>query len=287
MAGDGAERQGESPPWPRVGPAAAQPVFRPVVFVLPGLGGEEDPELEKIWGPARAVLDLVPIAYLDWTDLVERGCDFRAIAEHVRRQIEAKVPSGPIRMAGYSIGGHLAYATAVGFQAAGRPMGCVAILDAPLSVSHFVPSLPQRLRGRFRQVLSFDPGAALSSLISKCLVMDRSRPLLRRFARYRRVRLPFGFDVHLHHKITMQLVRRIYAAWWDGVLGNAPPLDAPVWLFRSEEHEAYEQHDLGWAAYCPNLKVVPVAGSHRGMLDSSINGPLREAFVAAMTTAEG
>jgi hypothetical protein len=48
----------------------------PVVFVLPGLGGEEDSQLKGLCAPSRSVFELVPVTYLEWTDFIETGCDF-------------------------------------------------------------------------------------------------------------------------------------------------------------------------------------------------------------------
>jgi len=263
------------------------PLPRPVVFVLPGLGGEDDPDFEGFWQPMRSRFDLVKIRYFDWTELVETGCDIDALAAHVRRQIEGKIPAGPVRLAGYSIGGHLAYSTALAFQSEGRWVESVAVLDACVNVSGFTPSFCHRMRARLKRLASFDARAGIASVVAKCLVMDGSRPVLRQLSRYRHLRLPFRFETFLHHKITMQLVRRIYPAWWSALLRQAPPLEAPTWLFRSEEHETGEPEDLGWVEYCPNLKVIRVAGSHRGMLKPPVNGPLRAAFAEAMTAPGG
>jgi thioesterase domain-containing protein len=254
----------------------------PVVFVLPGLGGEDDPELERFWGPTRTALDLAPVTYLDWTDLIAANDDFTIIADHVRRQIESRIPEGPIRMTGYSIGGHLAYITALAFEKDGRPIESIMILDAPVEVGKHHTPLRQRLLARLRKLFGFKPRAALASLLAKLLMMERFRPLLHRLARYRQTPLPFRFHDFLHHTITMQLVLRIYPAWWRNVLSHAAPLDSPVSLFRSEEHQPGEAEDLGWSKYCRNLTVVNTAGSHRGMLHPSVNGPLREAFISLM-----
>jgi thioesterase domain-containing protein len=258
---------------------------RPLVFVLPGLGGEEDPELEKFWEPSRNLLDIVSVTYLDWTELVRQGADFTAMVAHVKHQIESRSPLGPVRMAGYSIGGHLAYACATQFHAQGRPVQCMAILDAPVTIGESAPGLGARLRARLDMLLDFDLRAGLASLLAKILIREPARPLLKRISRYRQSRLPFSFDAYLHRKITMQLVRRIFPPWWRGMARPPSRLTAPTVLFRSEEHEPREREDLGWGDYCVDLKVVPVAGSHRGMLDPEHNGPLRAAFVRAMTMA--
>jgi thioesterase domain-containing protein len=255
---------------------------RPIVFVLPGLGGEADPDLETFYRPMRAELDLVPITYLDWVELVDADCEFGSVAANVRRQIESKMPNGPIRLAGYSIGGHLAYVTARVLRAEGRAVEVVAILDAPADVEDFVPSFGERLRERLERLLAFDVRASLASLFAKLLLKGNSRRALGYLARYRRRKLPFRFDVYLHHTITMQLVLRIFPIWWQKQSEQPTILDTPTYLFRAEDSGPIEREDLGWSRYCSQLKVSNVAGSHRGMLHPSINARLRAAFTAAM-----
>ncbi|WP_150133038.1 alpha/beta fold hydrolase [Acidisarcina polymorpha] len=265
-----------------VSPERQAPSAKPVVFVLPGLGGEEDPELEKFWAPSRDKLEILSLRYVDWTDLVRENCDFSSVVTHVKRQIENRLPAGPVRMAGYSIGGHLAYALAVSFQAEGRPVVCVVLLDSPAELSSLTPPFRKRMKARLDGLLAFNPRASLASLFAKVLIREQMHPLLRRFSHYRSKHLPFRFDTFLHRKITMQLIRRIFPAWWGSLTSQGIPLTMPTFLFRSGEHEPYEADDLGWQKYCPDLKVIPVPGTHRGMLDPSINGPLRAAFLQAM-----
>jgi thioesterase domain-containing protein len=256
---------------------------RPVVFFLPGLFGDDDPEVARFLAPLRSSLELVPVTYFDWVQHVETDCDFAVLADHILRQIETRTPGGSIRMAGYSLGGHLAFAAALALEAKGRKVESLAILDAPLDFASVNGSFGKRLRARIDQVLRFNLRGGLASAISKSLIQERSRPVLRRLARRRNISLPLHFEADLHRKLTMQLVRRIYAGWWQNTLKQAAPLAARWNLFRSQEHEAYESQDLGWAPYCPNLRVIHVAGTHRGMLDPSINGPLRAAFAESLS----
>ncbi len=264
-------------------PEKAQGSQRPAVFFFPGLFGEDDPEIAKFCEPLRDELDFLPVTYFDWARHVETNCDFAALAEHVLTQVETGMPSGPIRMAGYSLGGHLAFATALALEAKGRRVEALAILDAPVDFGSVKGSFRKRLNMRVEQILSFNLRGGLASVIGKCLTHKRSRRILRYLPRYQNTKLPFDFDVALHRKLTMQLVRSLHGDWWQKTLQEATPLDAPWNLFRSQEHEAYEPDDLGWAPYCRHLKVIHVAGTHRGMLDPAISGPFRAGFVDCLT----
>jgi thioesterase domain-containing protein len=264
------------------GQADAQSSTRPVVFVLPGLGGDQDPALEIFWGPTRSTLDLVTITYLDWTEIIEAGCDGGALAKHVARQIESRMPQGPIRMAGYSIGGLLAYSTASGLQAQGRAVSSVVILDAPLHLGAAYQPFRVKVRERLKSLNPFKFRDVLASVFAKVIIQERCRPLLHRLSRYRHTPLPFHFERYLHHKITMQLVLRIHPEWWQTLLRESPSIEAPTYLFHSEDHEPAEGEDLGWASHCLNLKVIPAAGTHSTMLKPPNNERLRAAFIEAL-----
>jgi len=287
MTADGAGRQGEDAGTLhcQADPQQTQSVQRPVVFVLPGIGGEKDPRLERFWAPSRSMFDLVLVTYLDWTDLIETGRDFSHLATHVRRQIEARMPAGPLRIVGYSLGGHLTYATALGFQAEGRMVESVAILDAPVNLGASRPPLRKRLRARFDAFLTFNLRAGMASFLAKLLIMQHARPLLHRLSRFRNTLLPFHLERDVHHKITMQLVRSLHSSWWQKILSEAEPLETPTFLLRSEEHEDFDREDLGWKEYCLDLRVIQVTGSHHGMLDPANNAALRSALVAAMASS--
>jgi thioesterase domain-containing protein len=261
-----------------------QPAEIPLAFFLPGLGGDEDPKLAAFWKPFAGVLRIAPLTYLDWTELVGPEADFSAVVSHVKSQIEEILPAGPVRLAGYSIGGHLAYACAREFHAEGRIVDCVAIFDAPADVQNLKLPLSKRLRQRLDRLLSFDLRGGLSSILAKSLTNPRSLPRLRKLIRYRHKPLPFRLEASLHRKFQMQMVLRLFPSWWNKV--SCPPevLATPTFLFRSQEHEADEREDLGWGDYFQTVTVIRVAGSHRGMLEPAVNAPLRAAFLSAMTT---
>jgi len=197
---------------------------------------------------------------------------------------ETKLPAPPIHLAGFSIGGPLAYACALAFQAQGREVASMAILDATASDAPVPVPLNIRLRGRLQQIASFNLPAGLASIIGKTLARPAALPLLRRLQPYRNVKLPLGYDNHLHMKITMQLLMPMFWPWWLDLTRpatplNAPLLTAPTYIFRSQDHAPTEPEDLGWSHYCTNVKVIRVPGSHNGMLEPKHNTLLSQALL--------
>jgi phthiocerol/phenolphthiocerol synthesis type-I polyketide synthase D len=256
---------------PKERPAATLPNSEeipplPSLFLLPGLGGNQ-----KLF---QDLPQVVPVSYLDWTDLIQPGVDMSTLFTRVRSQIEARLPSGPVHMAGYSIGGPLAYACARAFQASGRQVLSVSILDATAGDAPIALPLRSRIRRRIERLSSFDILAGLASALAKVLIRPPAAPLLRSLQPHRNRPLPFGFDQQIHLKLTMQLLMPMFWPWWLALTEPASPLTAPTYVFRSQEHESFEPEDLGWGHYCSNVRVIHVPGTHLGMLEPKYNARL-------------
>jgi thioesterase domain-containing protein len=245
---------------------ANPPSHQPLLFLLPGLGGDQ--KLLKNIG------QVVHIHYLDWTDLIQESSGFEALFIHVKSQIDARLPTGPVHLAGFSVGGPLAYACALAFQAEGREVASMAILDASASDAPVPVPFRVRLRDRALQFASFNVPAGVASIVGKAMARQPARPLLHRLRPYRNVALPFGYQHQLHLKVTMQMLLPMFWPWWIELTRTAPPVTAPTYVFRSQDHAPSEPEDLGWSRYCSHVKVVRVPGSHSGMLSPKVNGPL-------------
>jgi thioesterase domain-containing protein len=243
----------------------------PVLFLLPGLGGSQQ--------LLQGVAQVIPIRYPDWTEIVKPDRGFLSLYHDVKSQIDRRGPTGSFSIAGYSAGGPLAYACALAFQSEGRPVRCLAILDAAAYLEHIPPPLRYRVRSRVERMCTLDLRAALASPIAKLCTRKRAEPFLLRAARFRHVALPLNFDVYLHNKIRMQLLRRLFWSWWRPLVQSSPQLLTPTYVFRSEEHEPFEREDLGWGDYCSNVNVLNVAGSHHGMINSEVSGTLCSALL--------
>jgi thioesterase domain-containing protein len=110
---------------PRIDTLPIQPHgTRPALFCLPPAGGLSGcyTGLRDTLGPDQ------PIYGLQSTDTGVVGVE-RLAAGYVDR-IRAIQPAGPYHLLGWSFGGHLAHAAGTLLQAAGAPVGLLAILDA-------------------------------------------------------------------------------------------------------------------------------------------------------------
>ncbi len=265
---------------------AAAPAKAPVVFLLPGLI-DDDPEFDAVWDPIRKNLDLVKITYLDWTELIKPETDITKVILHLTRQMESRVPAGPLLIAGYSIGGRLGYAAAAALEAGGRSVMRLAILDASANTEQGSVSLAKRFHTRIRNLFKFHLRSAVAALLAKLLTRDPMLPLLARLSRFRHKRLPLGIHQHLHRTLTMQMELRLFRSWWQALTPPTFPLVAPTFVFRSEDYDSAQREDLGWSDYCVNCKVIRVAGDHGSMLHADKNERLLALMTEIMTATEG
>jgi thioesterase domain-containing protein len=261
-----------------------KPVAR--VFVLPALI-DNDPAFDRVWDPVRETLHILRLSYLDWTELVKADTTFNTLIDHVIGQIEGESPLGNLRIMGYSIGGCLAYACARALEDKGRSVLRVAILDAAANIERVPMSRAQRLKLRLRDVAKVRFRGALASIIAKLLTREKSLPLLRRLSRFRHTPLPFDFGRYLHQKLTMQLELRVFRGWWDRMKPPESLLQAPTYVYKSEDFDDYQREDLGWESFCQDCTVIRVAGDHGSMLHTENNGPLLRSLVEVMKMDEG
>ncbi len=245
----------------------------PLIFFLPGIGEGE----AKDWEPFKDVVRIVPLSYLNWTELVKPEATFADLVSHLKRQIENKLTDGPLHLVGYSIGGPLAYACALALQSEGRIADSLTILDGR---TYGAPRTA--LRERWDNLTTFRLRAGFAAVIAKVLTYDRALPLLRRLSPLRKVKLPFSLSVYLDDKLKRQLMGRGFPSWWRTIAPPSSGLATPTFLFRSEEQHPWESGDFGWGNYCSNLTVLSVPGSHFTILAPETLGPLCAELVSIL-----
>lgn len=263
---------------------ASVPAPSPLLFLLPGLI-DDDPEFDSVWLPLRKTLKIVGVRYLDWCALVAPDASIVSLISYVSDQIKRNAPSGPILIAGYSIGGRIGYAVALALQQEGRSVNCLAILDASANTEQGKVPLSMQTRNRFRSLMKFHLRGAISSVIAKVLTRPEFWPLLRRLAPYREKPLPFDMHIYLHPKLTMQMELRLFRPWWPTMKNSGSLLAAPTYIFRSEDYDNFTSENLGWEDYCLHHKTIRVAGDHGSMLHKDKKGPMLAVISDIMTRA--
>jgi amino acid adenylation domain-containing protein len=253
---------------------------KPVVFFMPGYGGDE-PRLGRFRAACANMLDIRPLHYPALPRLADADASFDSISAHVADQIDRAQPEGPVALAGYSVGGDVAYCAALRLVERGRAVGLLAIFDtdtggdAPPTAAAVPRSIWQRLGRLVPIVRRGDWNELIAGLFPAGRVV---RPplvhIVRGLAGFRRIgtaNLTFYLKRHLHEAF----VQAHHSAWLS--LGVVRRVAAPIVLFRSQQ-EGRTTDDLGWRSRADRLTVVDVPGNHLTMFGPNEVDELASAF---------
>ncbi|MGF7146590.1 thioesterase domain-containing protein/acyl carrier protein [Sphingomonas zeicaulis] len=278
---------------------------RPTVFLFAG-GGGRDSRLQRLADRCGEGFAFEQVALGDWQDWIEDGTDADAIVARCCRQIEERCPEGPVRLAAYSQGGYVAFATALALKQRGRQIGWMALFDSAASPLYPQIHLVRRMRWIARG-LTRATFAALQNAHRRIGLpvpgwidrIDQSsrffrvmaegvqlfdgasvQRLARRLVNSRRGVLGERALLAFESALQIHMLDRLWRRWFGTGPARAIAIDeGEVLLFRSQRPGSA---DLGWAAHCPGLRIVPVDGDHLTMFDPARIGELAERFTASV-----
>ena len=183
------------------------------------------------------------------------------LADLYLRQIQQFRPTGPVAIAGISLGGHVAYEVAVRLRRAGRDVRMLALLDTEGPGLQRRASLDERVRrlvNRFR---------------------DNTRGALRHYAVAARDEAQLGVGllrIHLRRLTGRRLERPLLADFVAANVASVAAYRPPVYPGRVVVFAANEElgeaeraglSALGWKPVCPDLRFAPVPGDHLGIME--------------------
>jgi thioesterase domain-containing protein/acyl carrier protein len=262
--------------------AASRPSKNPAkeppgtVFLIPGLAGESP--LEGGFQAACAKGMRVATADLpDWPDMIAPDFTMEVLIQRVAAEITMRAPEGPIRLVGFSLGGHVAFGLARALADAGHEIGFLGILDTNTAIrSKPVARGPAPIRTlrrirwavyNFRRAVQRSATADwFGEYTARFLARPGKEWRMRLAARLRRIPLPTSYAMFVNIYLREELRSRLLRVWKTGHAHHLVRISAPAVLFRSEEHTEHDPADLGWGALCANLRVVDVYGEHLSML---------------------
>ena len=236
----------------------------------------------------------ITIEYPDWRACTARGFGLQTWIDIVRAQIREQLPLGPVRLAGYSSGGLIAYEASVALEAEGREVSLLGILDAPAPGAtgpNLNKAAPARLRAwwwavyRYRIASGGERTRRLAFALAFALASEwvaLGRRLL--------ARVPA--------RAARRMNRRSLADWTiyylTGLLRSAackravaynrrtePKLRAPIVLFRCAGQPAHVEPDYGWGYLAEKVIILPVPGDHSSTMTQPHVVQTAAAFVAA------
>jgi len=245
----------------------------PCLFLLPGMGGY-DPDLIKIGIACKQMVCPVQISYPPWrTQLRDPAFDLDALVSDVVAQIMVHSPKNPILLAGYSFGGIVAFMVATRLRNAGYPVHFLGLLDTEVQPGvDFETGMPYPPMTRRRELTGFmaalwrgDATGKLAFVTARALSGPRCKQALRLFAHVPREWLRGDFATFLDRDLLSWHIQPMLRQW-AALRETLPPLPVPTFLFRTDHHNAAAPRHLGWKYYCPKLTILPVPGTHNGIL---------------------
>ncbi len=262
--------------------SAATPLLEPpgTVFLIPGARGQTPME-GGFRAASEAMLHIAAVDFPDWADVIRGQLTMEDLIAQIVAEIVARQPSGDIRLAGYSIGGHFAHGVARALATQGRRVSFVGILDTSLQMHgrSLMPSprgpAPVRMLRRtyweaynvLRAGRRHLPASLERAMVAARLLARPDKPnRLRLAARLRHMPLPSDFAAHLNAYLCEAALALLVRTWRQRSAEARQVIDAPTVLFRARERQFEASRDLGWGAVCTSLRVVDVAGDHLTML---------------------
>jgi thioesterase domain-containing protein len=256
------------------------------IIVLSGAGGGA-PDLAALTGNHQDAIVFETIGYPGWQRYIASGFSAERFISELAAQIATRVPQGPIRIVGLSIGGHFGYAAALRLQASGREIAGLCAIDT-FMISSSNPSagwkgralaqgwelIRKRRIGEFMLFLRSKLWRALLRLAG-----SRLPGLLQRFSASSQLPSVFAVDPLFDEELSMRLLIRTAAPWIASLDRDPIALEAPASLLRTQFTVG---DDAKWRRRCPNIEIFTIPGQHHTLFEPENIGSLREAFISAM-----
>jgi len=253
---------------------------------LPGGGGGGEHDLAAFASGLDHELRFETINYPGWQRYVQDDFSAETLIAELTSEVVKRVPAGPIRLMGLSIGGHFGYAVALRLQEMRREVAVFCVIDS-FMIASAQPSAGWKRRAladaldlirkrRFGDLLRFVRSKAWRALLR--LAGGRLTGPLRRFAANGQLPSMLKGDAIAEQELSMRLLIRTVAPWIADLDRNPVPLHAPTILLRTQGSAC---HDAVWRKRCPNIAVREVPGRHLTLFEPENIQGLREAFSAA------
>lgn len=256
-----------------------------VTVILSGAGGDViNPML--FCSSVQEAHRFPTIRYPGWPSYVKKGFSAERLVRDLSAKIAERVPQGPIRIIGMSIGGHLGYAVALNLKATGREIGGFCAIDT-FTATTALPMAGWKSRALktgatlLREQRFSDFGQFFRSRLwraSMRLSGRRLGDLVNMLAPSSRLPWFLAVDPILEEELSMRLLIREVAPWVETLDRDPVPLQAPSILIRTA---STNDADAVWRRRCPQIKIVQIPGDHDNILGSDASSSLREAFLTA------
>jgi thioesterase domain-containing protein len=257
---------------------------RPVVFLFPGLSGD-DKEISLLRVGCSSSLRFEPIQLPDWSTIDYDRVNLDGLVSHCVAQIELSAPHGPILLAGYSFGGHVALAVASALEASGRRVGRLALLDTsavppigetPISVARPIRRLAYAIR-------TGAIGGEVGRITGAIIIRLKNKRLSRFLGRLPVVGVSRDMEERIRVSITLSFNLPVLEELLNRMAKSDEAFNFPAILFRCVEQAPGATADLGWSRHLARLQVVPILGDHVSLTDEPNLQSLCTSFSSLMS----
>lgn len=244
-----------------------RPGLSPVI-VFPGARGKAL-DLGMFAAPGDAIC-VRTIGYPGWQRFLDTGFSLEVLVSELASQVATFVPQGPIRILGFSIGGHFGYAAALALQARGREIVGFCAIDSfirhpsaqrtPVRNGYrmLARGLSLLCDGRFGDLSKSARLRLYRTMITSA--GDRLPSLLLSLAPSGRLPPIFRHDRLFAEELGMWLLIRRAEPWIRSLDIEPIALKAPAIQFRTQESAG---DDGAWRQRCPSIEIFEVPGDHR------------------------
>jgi thioesterase domain-containing protein len=256
----------------------------PIIF-LSGAGGGA-PDLGVFRNGPDDGTSFEVIRYPSWQRYLADGLSAEALIAEFAEHVVAKVPQGPIRIVGLSIGGHFAYGLGLQLRTMGREIASLCAIDSFMFMSSSPSSgwkgraleqgfelIRKRRFGAFAQFLRSKFWRALIRLAGGRLTL-----FLNSISSATWLPSVLVLDPLATEELNMRLLVRATAPWIASLDQEPIPLEVPAILLRTH---LTESDDAAWRRRCPNIEIFEIPGSHHTLFDSENVSRLHDTFIAA------
>jgi enterobactin synthetase component F len=250
---------------------AAPPPGAAVVFLVCGAGADGI-DLATFRADCAAEIRFVLLEYPDWQQMITPGFEMPAMIEHFLSRIRSHSASGPVLLAGYSLGAAVAMALADSLRDAGREVSGLFLFDLQSVQSSWKAIHTRAVRTRIRLRLV----DCWRTLYVRTLRLAGRHPWLLRSVMKLTAGLPVRWRYWFYVQTSVTLQIKTIEPWRDAVHA-----DPRLWtgvrtvLFRTASKFAWLDDDRFWRRPGRDVRMVPVRGDHHSMLRERGEGSLQ------------
>lgn len=256
----------------------------PVIFLSGAGGGAVNLDVFKDGADDTTRFEVV--GYPGWRRYVEDSFSADALIADLAAQIVAKIPRGPIRIIGLSIGGHFGYAIGLHLQATGREIAGLCAIDS-FMITSSAPSAGWKSRAleqgfellrerRFGEFVRFLRSKFWRALVR--LAGGRLPGLIQKISSSGHLPSVSAVDPVFEEELSMRLLVRETAPWIGSLDRDPVALRASTVLLRTG---LTASDDEAWKRRCPDIAIFEVPGQHHTLFEPDNVDALRKAFIAA------